>query len=124
MKNNNPFLAGIPDCWYSGILDDLWVEYKYLAIETPRVTVVPDLSQQQLHWIKTRRDEGREIWVVVGYKKGVVMFRHMTDIEQGISPELFIERTISRKELADEITAYCGTTRTIDNQQRELQERS
>jgi hypothetical protein len=74
-----------------------------------------------LHWIKLRRAEGREIWVVVGYKKGVVLYKIWRHIVQGLIPEEFLKRTISHKELADEITAYCGPTRAIYDQQQQLQ---
>ena len=121
MKNNNPFLAGIPDCWYSGVADDLWVEYKMLKINAPRQIVVPHLSLQQLHWVALRKEEGRSIWVVVGYKKGVVIYYTIDEMKNGLEPEEFLARTISRKEMANAIDTYCGTTRAIYNKQQELQ---
>jgi len=121
MKNNNPYIAGIADCWYSGIETDLWIEYKYLSISRPNVTVVPTLSEQQKDWIEQRKLEGREIWVVIGYKKGVVLYKRWKHMVQGFTPDEFIERTMSRKELADEINSYCGPSRRIYNQQPELQ---
>jgi len=113
MKNNNPFLAGIPDCWYSGNNNDLWIEYKMLTISTPRQVVIPHLSAQQMHWIDLRRKEGREIWTVIGYKKGVVVYKTIEEMKKGLKPEQFIAQTISRKELANEIDTYCGTACTI-----------
>ena len=107
MKNHNEFIGGIPDVWYSGNLSDLWVEYKYLPISTPRKVVIPDLSVKQLHWIKCRRTEGRSVWVIVGYKHGGVIYTDIDDMERGIGPDDFLARTLSRKELALEIESFC-----------------
>ena len=108
MKNHNEFIGGIPDVWYSGNRDDLWAEYKYLSISKPRITVVPDLSPKQLHWITSRRAEGRNIWVIVGYKLGGVIYTDLDDIRDGILPDDFIARTISRKEIAEQIGVFCS----------------
>ena len=89
----------------------------------PRLPVIPDLSPQQLHWISLRRAEGREIWIVVGYKKGVVVYKVWRHIVEGFEPEDFLARTLSRKELANEITAYCGPACTVHDQQQKLQGR-
>jgi len=121
MKNNNPYIAGIADCWYSGVEADLWVEYKYLTISRPNIIVIPKLSEQQKEWIEQRRLEGREVWVVIGYKLGVVLYKKWNDMVQGLSPDEFIKRTMTRKELADEINSYCGPSRRIYDREQELQ---
>ena len=108
MKNHNEYIGGIPDVWYSGNLNDLWVEYKYLPISTPRNIVVPDLSLKQLYWIKSRRAEGRNVWVIVGYKLGGVIFTDLNDIEHGIRPGDFLDRTLTRQKIAEEIGAFCA----------------
>lgn len=108
MKNHNDYVGGIPDVWYSGNRNDLWVEYKYLPIKQPRSNVVPDLSPKQLHWIKSRRNEGRNVWVIVGYKLGGVIYSDLDDIEFGISPEEFLVRTTSRRGLAAAIEYFCS----------------
>ena len=107
MKNHNEFISGIPDVWYSGDRNDLWVEYKYLSISKPRSAVIPHLSPKQLHWIRSRRAEGRNCWVIVGYKLGAVLYTELDDMEYGISPEVFLERTLTRKEMAHEIEFFC-----------------
>lgn len=108
MKNHNAYVGGIPDCWYSGSVDDLWIEYKYLPINKPNATVVPNLSQQQLYWIRNRLEEGRNVWVIVGYKPGGVIYRDYTEMEKGIPPDVFLQRSMTRKDLAKEIQN--GTT--------------
>lgn len=108
MKNHNDYVGGIPDVWYSGNRNDLWVEYKYLPIQQPRTNVLPDLSPKQLHWIKSRRSEGRNVWVIVGYKRGGVIYTDLDDIEFGISPGDFLHRTVSRRDLAQAIEQFCA----------------
>ena len=107
MKNHNEFISGIPDVWYSASRSDLWVEYKYLPISKPRIDVIPELSPKQLHWIKSRRAEGRNVWTIVGYKPGGVIYTDLDDMEYGIPPEVFLARTLTRKALAQEIEAFC-----------------
>ena len=109
MKNHNEYVGGIPDVWYSGNLNDLWVEYKYLPISKPRKPVIPNLSPKQLHWIKCRRQEGRNVWVIIGYKLGGVILTDVDLMERGVGPDYFLANTLSRKELADTIARFCLT---------------
>lgn len=107
MKNNNPFVGGIPDVWYSGEPNDLWVEYKYIPVETPRAQVVPDLSRQQLNWIKGRRAEGRSVWVIVGSRKGGAIFDCEREMTEGITALEYLDRLKDRKTLMETIRTYC-----------------
>ena len=108
MKNHNEFIGGIPDVWYSGYIRDLWVEYKYLPIDKPRNTVIPNLSPKQLHWIKSRQHEGRNVWTIVGYKRGGVIYTDLHDMEFGIQPDDFLARTLTRQDISQEIATFCG----------------
>ena len=107
MKNHNEYVGGIPDVWYSGDFRDLWVEYKYIPVSKPRTPVIPDLSAKQLHWIKSRRAEGRNVWVIVGYKQGGVIVENLDDMERGIRPDHFLARTLTRQQLAHAIALFC-----------------
>ena len=107
MKNHNEYVGGIPDVWYSGNHRDLWVEYKYIPISKPRTPVIPDLSLKQLHWIKSRQAEGRNVWVIVGYKPGGVIIDDIDDMERGVGPANFLARTLTRQELARELESFC-----------------
>jgi hypothetical protein len=107
MKNHNDYVGGIPDVWYSGYRNDLWVEYKYLPVSTPRNIVIPDLSLKQLYWIKSRRAEGRNCWVIVGCKPGGVIYTDLWEMEHGIQPQIFLARTLTRKEIAEQIESFC-----------------
>lgn len=113
MKNNNPYVGGIPDVWYSGspgrngFSSDLWVEYKFIPVSTPKSQVVPDLSRQQLRWIKDRRAEGRNVWVIVGSRNGGVIFENLTEMECGITALEYLDRLVDRKTLMKTIRVYC-----------------
>lgn len=108
MKNNNPFVAGVADAWYSGSLNDLWVEYKYLDIDTPRNQVVPNLTKQQLCWLQGRHSEGRNVWVVVGSKRGGVIYGAPEEWEAGLSAFEFVDRLKDRKAIANAIQRFCN----------------
>jgi len=102
MKNNNPFIGGVPDCWYSGSANDLWVEYKFLPRRPLRGNVNIKLSALQLDWLNNRFDEGRNIFVIVGTPDGgVVLNDKQWDGE--ISAEWFNERLQTIEVLADRI---------------------
>lgn len=61
VKMSNPYVGGIPDCWYSGPAGDLWIEYKWGS---------NGLSALQKDWIDKRRAEGRNVWLISGTKDG------------------------------------------------------
>ena len=107
MKNHNAYVGGIPDCWYSASGRDLWVEYKYIPVKRPRLPVIPDLSELQIRWIRDRKEEGRNIWVIVGCKAGGVIYYDFNEMLAGVSPDVFMSRIKSRKELANIIYNYC-----------------
>lgn len=104
MKNNNPYLAGIPDVWYSGFVRDLWIEYKYLP--KPPAFIVPDLSPQQLRWIRMRKLEGRDIWTIVGMPAGGIVIKDYDAMLEGVS--LADYDVLSRKELGAYIFNFCN----------------
>lgn len=67
-KMNNPYRGGTADVWYSGMADDLWVEYKYIAKPPKRAPIViaSELSPLQLEWLRGRYIEGRNVCVILG----------------------------------------------------------
>lgn len=75
-KMHNPFRGGTPDVWYSGTLDDLWVEYKWIATAPVRASIKMTnlLSPLQQQWIECRYAEGRNVVVVLGCPKGAHVF--------------------------------------------------
>lgn len=108
MKNHNAYIGGIPDAWYSGNRADLWIEYKYLPVKAPRITVIPDLSELQLRWIIDRDIEGRDIWVIVGCKAGGVIYKDIETVIAGLPADQFIANLQPYKELARSIDLHCS----------------
>lgn len=82
MKNNNTYVGGIADCWYSGSGGDLWVEYKYLPrTPGPRshgVDAMKLLSPLQQAWLRDRRMENRNVAVIIGCPDGGVVLTDRT----------------------------------------------
>lgn len=78
-KMHNPYRGGTADVWYSGTLDDLWVEYKYLADPPKRapIAVRKELSPLQLHWLRSRLKEGRNVIVILGTPIGSWVFESL-----------------------------------------------
>lgn len=99
MKNNNPYVAGIPDCWYSGNKGDLWIEYKFIPRIPVRSVVTPNLSALQRQWLQERYKEGRNVCVVIGCKEGGVFMTNL-DWERELQPVEFRMRLLDRKSLA------------------------
>ena len=73
MMNN-----GVPDCWYSGNLDDLWVEFKYISDKVlPKkegTLIQPTLSDLQYNWLIERGNEGRNVAVAIGSSIGWAIY--------------------------------------------------
>ena len=110
MKNNNPYVGGIPDLWFSGNRADLWVEFKYLPKVPLRAEVDPKklLSALQLAWLDGRYNEGRQVAVVVGCPDGGVIMRDQEWLHE-YSAQMFRDRLVPRKDIAQWITQ--STTR-------------
>lgn len=109
MKNNNPYVGGVPDVWYSGSAADMWIEYKYIPTIPKRTSVKVALSALQTQWLSERHGEGRNVAVIVGCPKGGVF---MTDHEwsKDWSPTDFMSRILRREELSVLIAARVEKT--------------
>lgn len=101
MKNNNPYIGGIPDCWYSGTASDLWVEYKWLPKDPVRKIVRPMemLSDLQMTWMRDRHVEGRNVMVIIGCPSGGIVLPELT-WEREFTAAEFMALVKSRKDLA------------------------
>lgn len=104
-KMHNMYRGGTADVWYSGKSGDVWIEYKY--IRTVPGSVLPNLSSLQQAWLNSRHEEGRRVFVVVGHPSGGVI---LSDREwmKPIPKEEFLERTKSKKEIAEAILELTG----------------
>jgi len=110
MKNNNPYLSGVPDLWFSGNSADLWVEMKYLPRVPRRDSVVPTelLSKLQAQWLERRHREGRQVAVIIGCPDGGVVLPGITWQDE-ISATSFVARIQSRPALAQWIIERVNT---------------
>ncbi len=108
MKNHNAYNGGIPDCWYSGKVADLWVEYKFVALPARGDTLVKiTLAELQKEWLRSRHKEGRQVAVIVGCKEGGVLFSgHSWDYDY--RAEDFKKLMVTRQKLAEEIMEHVG----------------
>jgi hypothetical protein len=102
MKTHNPYVAGVPDCYYSGNGGDLWVEYKYVPKLPVRVPVKIELTALQWAWVEGRREEGRNVAVIVGSPEGgLVINKARVDF---VTVESFRTFMLSPAEVAEWIT--------------------
>lgn len=110
----NPYRGGTADCWYSGRgpnSQDLWIEWKFVAKppvrDTTTVHLVKDyLSALQVDWLRSRHEEGRNVWVGVGSPLGGFFLRSPDEWESPILAGRFKSAVVSRKELAEQIVAF------------------
>ena len=102
MKNNNMYVGGVPDKWFSGDKADLWCEMKYVDPLPVTVPVRPMklLSALQADWLNNRFEEGRNVAVIVGCKAGGVVLQNK-EWEEDIPIERFKSMLKSPRDLAD-----------------------
>lgn len=109
IKMNVQFNNGIPDCYYSGVLGDLWVEYKWLprlpVRDTSEVKIA--LSPLQSFWLSSRCLEGRNVAVIIGSPEGCVV---LTDRqwEQPLLCKEFKERAVTATSVSEWINGLIG----------------
>lgn len=116
MKNHNEYNGGIADCWYSGVANDLWVEYKFIAIPKRTSTLIrpfDGLTPLQRDWLWRRHTEGRNVWVVIGCGEGGGLFnlarckRPIWDEYAVWAHEVWRSNLESRTEIAAAIAEHC-----------------
>ena len=103
-KMHNPYQGGTADVWYSGSLDDLWVEYKWLAklpVRAP-VQLTKELSPLQQQWLSGRHAEGRNVVVILGTPEGAWICEGV-DWEEPIDPDAVRTRNMTKLEVANYI---------------------
>ena len=103
------FQGGVPDCFYEGEFQDLWVEYKYIKPIPKRPSTLIDLtnpdrylSKLQQHWLTRRYQKRKDSAVIAGSTKGGVLFLDK-EWELPISTEEYLSRCIPAKQIARNI---------------------
>lgn len=108
LKMHNQYVGGPADVWYSGVANDLWIEYKFIEVPK-RVTTLIDIESEfsplQLDWLESRHKEGRNIRAIIGSKLGGVMLNSHT-WRQPIFPKDFYRLLQTRETLAAYITYF------------------
>lgn len=99
-----PYYAGTPDQYYSAVRD-LWVEYKWLAQAPPIIDPVALLSKQQFVWIRDRRNEGRNIWQIIGCPQGGIILDDFGQWDRDCVAWL------DKKTIAQQIEVFCNDKR-------------
>ncbi|RLA51611.1 MAG: hypothetical protein DRR42_09845 [Gammaproteobacteria bacterium] len=101
---HNIYRGGTADVWYSGNLDDLWVEYKWIAKLPKKAFVRLDklLSPLQQRWLEGRHEEGRNIVVILGTPEGAWVLEGAA-WKEPINPEAIRTLGISKQSIADYI---------------------
>ena len=104
-KMHNIYRSGTFDCWYSGNLADLWIEYKFKpSFPIQDRFILAGLSPNQIRWGAGRYKEGRNVIVIVGYPQGGVIYYKPDEWEhKGLDVTELTNRLMSRKELANYI---------------------
>ncbi len=104
MKNNNEYVSGIPDLWFSGRKGDLWVEMKFIQKLPKTVPIRPYdlLSKMQEKWLRDRYEEGRNVAVIIGCKRSTrlegIILRDLA-WEKDIPTQDFDALIVSKSEL-------------------------
>lgn len=110
LKVSLRFTAGVPDCFYEGASDECWAEYKYLSSVPRELDLTggkdPIITRLQQTWLTRRHNNGKRVMVVVGSPDGGVLFPAL-DWQRIITREEFLERALTKKEIAAEISRIC-----------------
>jgi len=99
---NNPYSSGTADDWYSGRLNDLWVEYKYIPRVPQRgsVQIAKLFSVLQHQWLSGRHREGRNVAAIIGCPAGGIVLRDLEWEQENLSLAEFRARLRERTDLA------------------------
>lgn len=99
MKNHNEYVGGIADMWYSGRVDDMWVEYKYITHIPKSDAIKLDLTPLQIEWLRGRYEENRNVIVVLGMRDGGIIFENL-EWNSTFTQGMLLPRVVSRREIA------------------------
>ena len=110
-KMHNPYRGGTWDVWYSGLLGDLWIEYKWMKKYPLRGIIHPDLSPLQKNWGWARHQEGRNLAVVIGTPAGGVLLENPMHWLNGVHVSVCRNHfTRSKQELACWVLSKTGVS--------------
>jgi hypothetical protein len=103
-KMHNVYRGGTADVWYSGNLDDLWCEYKYVTKFAKRAPLYLTklLSPLQQQWLLGRHEEGRNVVVILGTPEGAWICEG-DSWREPLHPRIIRAHALSKRDVADYI---------------------
>lgn len=107
LKLNLRFIAGVPDCWLSGSLEDLWLELKYVSTLPPVVDPTKLLTVLQQQWLIDRYNEGRHVGALIGSSDGHLFFPGLS-WQSSVSREKWIQTGMTTRETAEMLVERLG----------------
>ena len=105
-KIHDSYAGGVPDWFYEGQNQDLWVEWKYIKPFPKRPGTLIDLTNKkylsalQQRWIMRRHEKRQDIWVIAGSEHGGVIFKNL-DWQSPISVAEFQAQALKPKEISE-----------------------
>lgn len=80
------FSNGVPDRYFEGDTDILWIEFKWIKrLPVRKELVIPDLSALQFSWLSRAYKNNRSCAAVVGHPEGALILLTPQEWEFGIS---------------------------------------
>ena len=109
------FVGGVPDAMYAGPSDILFVEYKYVPKLPKRdpTKIRTTRSAQQVLWLNKMDDFGKKVAVVVGGTDDTNVILTNKCWEAPLTKSEYIERAVSRKDVAAYIQKTCQSKDSI-----------
>ena len=103
-KMHNIYRGGTADVWYSGNLDDLWVEFKWIAKLPKKASIClrRELSPLQQRWLEGRHEEGRNVAVILGTPEGAWICEGAA-WKEPLDPVTIRIRALTKQNVADYI---------------------
>lgn len=100
-KTNNPYRRGMPDVYYEGKKEILWIEYKFID-HIPKAIMPKDLlTANQYGWLMRNWENNKNCACIVGFPHpdgGVIFLPYQFDQKHTITS------TISPREIASWIS--------------------
>lgn len=107
-KINDNYAGGVPDAFYCNNGNVLFIEYKYVPKPPKRGSTVikPDLSANQLIWLRGRHEQGIPVGVVLGMPQGNIIFSDPL-WEIGLPKSQLEKYYLNNKGIASIIHTHC-----------------
>lgn len=111
-KIHDNYQGGVPDAFYRGSKESLFVEYKVVKSfpKRPSTLVIPAISSLQKQWIITAAQLYQKVWVVVGSLEGIGIFRDIPSLKGICRKELTL---FSTKEFVNFLLGEVNNVSTI-----------